>query len=73
MKHEWGHTVQQSLLGTQRFVKRLGIPSLMGAALKVDDYYSQPWERSADFFGGVNRGNYAQGSDVLASIYFICS
>lgn len=25
-------------------------------------YYSMPWERTADWFGGVNRGNYKKGS-----------
>lgn len=26
------------------------------------DYFSMPWERTADWLGGVNRGNYKKGS-----------
>ena len=28
------------------------------------DYYSMPWERTADWLGEVNRGNYKKGSLV---------
>ena len=28
------------------------------------DYYSMPWERTADWLGGVNRGDYKKGSLV---------
>ena len=71
VKHEWGHTVQQSLMGTPKFIMRMGIPSLIGAGLDVDAYFSQPWERSADFFGGANNGPYREGSDLLAAFYFL--
>ena len=70
VKHEWGHTVQQSLMGTQKYMMRIAVPSLIGAALKVDDYYSQPWERSADFFGGATH-SYSDNSDFWAVIYFL--
>lgn len=71
VKHEWGHTVQQSLMGTPRCLTRIAIPSMIGCVVNppTDVYYSLPWERSADFFGGVNRGNYIKGSDFLAGLY----
>lgn len=31
-------------------------------------YYSTPWERVADFFGGVNRGNYKKNSLKWGSV-----
>ena len=70
VKHEWGHTAQQSLMGTPKFMTRIAVPSLIGAALNVDDYYSQPWERSADFFGGATH-SYSNNSGFWAGLYFI--
>ena len=70
VKHEWGHTVQQSLMGTPKFMIRIAVPSLIGAALNVDDYYSQPWERSADFFGGATH-SYSDNSGFWAGLYFV--
>ena len=70
VKHEWGHTVQQSLMGTPKFMARIAVPSLIGAGLGVDDYYSQPWERSADFFGGATH-SYSENSGFWVGLYFI--
>lgn len=70
VKHEWGHTVQQSLMGTPKFMIRIAVPSLIGANLRVDDYYSQPWERSADFFGGAKH-SYSDNSGFWAGLYFM--
>ena len=70
VKHEWGHTVQQALMGTPKFMTRIAAPSLIGAALNVEDYYSQPWERSADFFGGATH-SYSDDSGFWAGLYFI--
>jgi len=33
------------------------------------DYHSYPWERSADYYGNVNRG-YLKYADPLASYYW---
>ena len=70
VKHEWGHTVQQSLMGTPKFMTRIAVPSRIGAGLDVDDYYSQPWERSADFFGGSTH-KYSENSGLWAGLYFV--
>ena len=74
IKHEWGHTVQQSLVGTQKFMDRIAIPSVISCIANPSSkiYYSLPWERTADFFGGVYRSTgYYAGSDVVAGLYLI--
>ncbi len=76
VRHEYGHTIQQALLGNLKFMAHIGVPSLIGAAFSVNDYYSQPWERSADFFGGVQNHDYnigARASGILSCAYFILS
>ena len=74
VKHEWGHTAQQSLIGTKKFVMRIAAPSMVGCLINpsAKTYYSLPWERSADLLGGVNRSSgYYAGSDVIAGLYLI--
>lgn len=71
LKHEWGHTVHESLMGSTKYITKIAIPSVTGNKLHFEPYYSQPWERSADFFGGANNGPYLDGSEVMAGVYFI--
>ncbi len=74
VKHEWGHTVQQSLIGTSKYISKIAIPSMIGYLVNPSSkaYYSLPWERSADFFGDVNRSTgYYDGSEELAGLYLI--
>ena len=74
VKHEWGHTVQQSIIGTNKYMTRIAIPSVISCYLNPSSkiYYSLPWERSAEFFGGVSRTTgYYEGSDVVAGLYLI--
>ncbi len=60
VKHEWGHNQQEKQLVTIPYIFLIVIPSLNGYFNKVDDYYSQPWEYSADILGGVKRNyNYS--------------
>ena len=77
VKHEWGHNVQDTLIGTPNFIFRIAVPSMIGCAINPPEqtYYSLPWERSADYFGGVNRGNgyYYSGSDIGAFLYLLIS
>lgn len=42
----------------------------MGATLGVDDYYSQPWEKSADYFGGANN-SHSKYSEIGSTLYFM--
>ena len=56
--HEWGHTRQLQLLGIGDYFNMIALPSLITNLIdrkfKVD-YYTLPWEVTADMFGGVNR------------------
>ena len=59
INHEWGHGVQERLLGAL-YVTRVAIPSVAYYRLGSNsnwDYYSTPWERTADLFGNVNRSS----------------
>ena len=68
IKHEYGHSIQERLLGPL-YITNIAIPSVIyniydsktsGSTL---DYYSTPWERTADWLGGVNRScGYKKGS-----------
>ena len=53
VKHEWGHGIQQGILGPLKFGLLIGLPS----ALEWSDrsYYTRPWEITADLFGGASR------------------
>lgn len=47
--------------GIGSYIPTVAIPSILSGDRA--DYYSLPWERMADFFGGANRNEgYAQGS-----------
>jgi hypothetical protein len=73
LNHEYGHVVQSDLLGSLNYFKKIAIPSYVNSkrGLNDRDYYSQPWERSADYFGGVDRGDYKPGSLFESIIYLI--
>ena len=69
LNHEWGHGVQERIL-VPAYLFTVAVPSLAYYRYDVKhngttrDYYSMPWERTADLLGGVNRGNYKKGSLV---------
>ena len=75
--HEYGHLVQEVLLGELPYVSNIAIPSvwtnLVNGPISSNDYYSQPWEQTADFFGSVNRGVnfYNTNAEINAGIYFM--
>ena len=67
VKHEYGHSVQQMIIGPQKYFNFIAVPSLlMNAVFAVEllftgnitnplynVYFDLPFERSADLFGGV--------------------
>ena len=61
------HGVQERILGPA-YLFIVAVPSVAYYWYDVkvggtsSDYYSMPWERTADWLGGVNRGNYKKGS-----------
>ena len=73
VKHEYGHTVQESILGSYKYIKYIAIPSLTHR--DPTNYYSNPWELTADLFGGVERSGgasyYVDGSIENALEYFV--
>ena len=73
VKHEWGHYVQLGVVGVARFLLLYGIPSMLSGS--NPKYYSLPWERSADIFGGIAGRNlpYTANSDIYSILYFIYS
>jgi len=74
VKHEWGHTVQEAILGPIFYSVKIATPSLISSHIKMNskDYFSKPWERSAEFFGNARSSySYSQFSDVNAAIYFV--
>ena len=68
LNHEWGHNMQELILGTPAYLVLVGIPSaiycvsgdylIYTGATRERMYYSKIWERTADVLGGVNRNNY---------------
>ncbi len=79
IKHEYGHSVQFREIGMLNYLKFVAIPSVLGCVFKVDYdvYFSLPWERIADKFGGVdNRVKrdretpYEYSAQTLSDIYW---
>ncbi len=73
VQHEWGHTVQSAVMTRPKWIGRMGMPSILSAAIypQNPNYFSQPWERSADFFGGVTSHDYTWYANVLGSLWFV--
>ena len=69
LKHEYGHSIQERIMGPAYWYK-IAIPSVLYYWYDVKnsgsskDYYSMPWERTADWLGGVDRNDYKKGSLV---------
>jgi len=65
VEYEWGHLVQEKILGLPYYIAKIAIPSL--AHRNPTDYYSQPWERGTDFLGGVTDREYSNGKNYVYS------
>lgn len=66
VQHEYGHIIQERDIGSFAYLVRIFTPSIIGCTLKVQNYYDQPWELTADIFGGVqNRPNYQYSFDEI--------
>ena len=86
VKHEWGHTMQELILGEVLYTTNVAIPSVAfwlytdnqskaGNPKPSRNYYNTPWERVADMIGRVPfRGSpyvYKPSSDPWAIAEFI--
>lgn len=59
------------LSGPVKYGLGIALPSIINYYRNPPNYYSYPWERSADFFGGVNRGSYDNNSLLWAVLYIL--
>jgi hypothetical protein len=59
INHEWGHGVQQGMMGILNYAFLIGFPSYKEMRSDLV-YYNRPWEISADMFGGVTRNMHTK-------------
>lgn len=73
VRHEWGHAVQQMILGPVKYGLFIGIPSAAEFGKhkwpSTTDYYNRPWETSADIFGGV--GGHTTREELRSYAYLV--
>ncbi len=77
--HEYGHTQQFNDYGVIGYTAFVIVPSLIGYSKSangtlVGDYYNQPWEYWADYYGGVatnypNVRNYDSETHIKGVLY----
>ncbi len=58
VKHEYGHVVQQMIMGPITYGLMIGLPSWRKWSNR--SYYDRPWEITADMFGGVTTRPHSQ-------------
>lgn len=80
LHHESGHGIQEVILGLPKYLTRIALPSvlmnLIGRVYRPvnDFYYNFPWERTADWLGGVgDRSDHVTWSLPVGIVYFILS
>ena len=66
LKHEHGHYEQFLEIGLLKYIFAIAIPSITN---EPADYYSQPWEVTADLLGGVTTHHHAPGSEEAGIAY----
>ena len=75
VRHEYGHSEHASRIGFVKYMRGAAIPSFISFWLGVDyeNYYSLPWEYTADALGQVNRDKgeyvYFPYAENLSNIY----
>ena len=76
LNHEYGHYVHMSMIGPVDYFWTTALPSLMFAEMTNQQkyprqyYYDLPWERVADYLGGVER-QYLPDTNTRASHFWI--
>ena len=76
LNHEYGHYIHFQQIGPTNYFWTTAVPSLIGAGLSYvsptvrDNYYSLPWERVADYLGGVNH-EYLPYADTAGSLFWL--
>ena len=77
LNHEYGHYIQERTLGTVKYTAVIMIPSMITYGIDQvfpmsnEDYFSKPWEYSADILGGVTRPYpYNDGASFRGNLYY---
>ena len=60
VRYKYGHTIQMEKLGIVKYALCIGVPSWREWG--TGEYYSKPWEVTADIYGGVLSRNHSQSS-----------
>ena len=68
LKHEFGHSVQQMIMGPVKFGLMIGLPSWQNWSKR--SYYNRPWEVTADIFGGVTDRTHTQ-QDINRGYWYL--
>lgn len=71
LRHEYGHSIQLMKLGPVKYGLGIGIPSWLEFTFhgSNDMYTEQPWEITADIFGGVD-SRYHITSDISKAHWY---
>ena len=67
IRHEYGHTKQLEQLGIVNYALCIGLPSWQQWG--TGEYYSKPWEITADVYGGVQSRNHSQSNIDRGFVY----
>ena len=80
LKHEYGHILQERVLGMGKYIQHIALPSVIynlmarKSAVLSENYFNTPWEKGADILGRIeNREGDAVWSYDLAILYFAYS
>ena len=68
LRHEYGHTKQLQQLGPIKYAVAIGLPSAL--EMGGGDYYSRPWEITADIYGGV-QSRFHTREDIQAGFLYL--
>ena len=68
LRHEYGHVIQLEQLGVVNYALCIGLPSWQQWG--TGEYYSKPWEITADLYGGVQSRSHSQ-SDIDKGIAYL--
>jgi len=71
VRHEYGHTVQLRELGVINYTMCIMIPSWQMWGSK--EYYTKPWEITADLYGRVQSRNHAESDFMYGFAYLDAS
>ncbi|MBE6533948.1 MAG: RHS repeat-associated core domain-containing protein, partial [Ruminococcaceae bacterium] len=68
LRHEYGHTKQLEEIGVVNYALYIGLPSWQQWG--TGEYYSKPWEITADIYGGVQSRQHSQ-SDIYRGFAYL--